>query len=428
MKKNLMKKIGALTLTLVMVLAMSVVTLAAAPVYAPEDPATTLTSIDIKVNFTPEAGLSTPGYTFSYSIAAGTAKDAVQDGIPVLAGTGSPSITASAAFAAGDTQKTITVTLPTFAANAGGVYRYKITQAQISADGVAAGVLNDKGNGAIEVRYLDLYVNNAGEIKNAVLFKVDSQLPAVVNNEIAYGTDDGLKKTDSFENTFGKPGNDDPDPDDPTYPPDPNDPKPSDSGKHTVTVSKTLAGSFSSANEVFPFEITLTDISGTTVPLTGVDCEIAVSGTPVLTDSTIKTKDVEGTTVSYLDGTSATPYKVGLKGGDSITITVPNNINVKVQEKTAETEGYIVFNTDKTETWGTGWQKESDGKLVDETGVSGALTTAAHGNPVIPYTNSKDTISPTGVLLRVAPYMAILGGGFALLLVSKRSKKEEEEA
>ena len=48
-------------------------------------------------------------------------------------------------------------------------------------------------------------------------------------------------------------------------------------------------------------------------------------------------------------------------------------------------------------------------------------------NSVIGLTNTLAEVSPTGVVLRIAPYVAILGGGIALLLLSKRTKKDDED-
>ncbi len=45
---------------------------------------------------------------------------------------------------------------------------------------------------------------------------------------------------------------------------------------------------------------------------------------------------------------------------------------------------------------------------------------------VIAFTNVLETISPTGVALRVAPYVAILCGGIVLLVLTKKRKADEE--
>lgn len=67
-----------------------------------------------------------------------------------------------------------------------------------------------------------------------------------------------------------------------------------------------------------------------------------------------------------------------------------------------------------------------DAATTGDNGDTGTGTVSGTGG-TITITNTLAEISPTGVILRIAPYVAILGGGIALLLLSKRTKKDDED-
>ena len=59
--------------------------------------------------------------------------------------------------------------------------------------------------------------------------------------------------------------------------------------------------------------------------------------------------------------------------------------------------------------------------------TSFAVKTSDVLNQILTINNNLTEISPTGVVLRVAPYVLILGAGLALLLISRRRKTASEE-
>ena len=57
---------------------------------------------------------------------------------------------------------------------------------------------------------------------------------------------------------------------------------------------------------------------------------------------------------------------------------------------------------------------------------SEVATVMGQNDANVAFTNTLMTISPTGVVMRFAPYMMILGAGIALVMVSRRRKAEQE--
>jgi hypothetical protein len=97
---------------------------------------------------------------------------------------------------------------------------------------------------------------------------------------------------------------------------------------------------------------------------------------------------------------------------------LPSTAAYEIKEEVNKIEGYSVEVADSNKAvydWiGTG---SFGSKAVTEMGQKDAT---------VAFTNTLMTISPTGVVMRFAPYMMILGAGIALVMVSRRRKAEQE--
>ena len=219
---------------------------------------------------------------------------------------------------------------------------------------------------------------------------------------------------------------------------------------YNLTLGKTLSNDATMNSHKFPFDATWTagDATGTfqfIVEETGTASATKVAQTATTT--------VNGTTVD-----ADTLYKVGgadvvgtadkdgtplIANGDTIKyIGIPNGTKVTVTE-TNDVVG-TTYTTTGTETVGTGsatnivWTggtsaKPADNKAAtmdqdDTTIYAQAAAPTADSNVAIQVTNVLAIISPTGVVLRIAPYALMLGAGIVLLLITRRRKEDAAEA
>ncbi len=117
----------------------------------------------------------------------------------------------------------------------------------------------------------------------------------------------------------------------------------------------------------------------------------------------------------YVTGTGLTLQSDGswgfrLKHGESIDITVLRGDTLTLTEKTDADAIYY------TTAWSAG--ASSDPRTA-------VLTVS--DDQTVTVTNHRDPVSPTGVVLRVAPYALMLGAGVALLILGLRHRKRRRE-
>lgn len=187
----------------------------------------------------------------------------------------------------------------------------------------------------------------------------------------------------------------------------------------SVVLTKQVEGNNANMDEAFPFTVTVTipDAIYNTHNLSNwtFGAELS-SGTATSTDITTSTLTHDA------DHKSMT-YHVSLKDDGTLTLTdLPKDTTVTVNEAFTEDEGYTIAPV-------LGGTYNSTGSSVADnpsyTSNTSVLVVSAGGNGTITYTNTRAVTSPTGVVLRYAPYLAMLCAGFTTVAIAPRRKEEE---
>ena len=331
-----------------------------------------------------------------------------------------------------------------------GVYRYKITETHNAY--VTSGVTD---GGISNVRYLDVYVKRSDTFDST--HDGTEEHPYVSSDWTIYGyvcispesvnsaaggttavTPDS-KKTNGFVA--------DPDPD---GNPDTDDKLTADEyHTYNLTVGKTLTGDDTMKSHQFPF-----DVAWVGNAAANGNFQFAVETTGSATVNSVSEtsgkKSVGGTEASALKKVGgADPVATADKdGGPTIAdgatvkyIGIPAVAYATVTE-TNDVAG-TTYSTTAKETVGTGTATDVEFTAAstavlstdNKTATTDETDTAVYGqnssptsdsNYAVQFTNALAIISPTGVILRIAPYALILAAGIALLLISLRRKAEKE--
>lgn len=307
-----------------------------------------------------------------------------------------------------------------------GVYRYKITEtaAEASYPLSESGVTRTSAYAAnhYDVLYLDVYLKwtddnkTALEAYGAVLFhSTDGQ------NGFKYtaGADAAIKVT-GFD--VASQGNDVD-----TY--------------HTwnLTVAKTVSGELGDKNHLFPFSVDFSESAAKTAQFYAVAStgNYGSNTALALTGGALKVNDGLVTSTMALKDSGTVVFK-GL----------PTDVKVIVKEKNDTVDYYTASAKNNKHTGTDAYTlKNNDGTPVVAANVAMAATTGtaefsakaqmieattanATGNKyqsnTMTFNNNLDAVSPTGVVLRVAPYALMLAAGFLFLAISKRRKEENE--
>ena len=170
-------------------------------------------------------------------------------------------------------------------------------------------------------------------------------------------------------------------------------------GTHDIVISKNVEGNLGDKTRKFKFTVTVTGAEGEKYYVT----------------------DKDGTQLTDLVSRTAQVYE--LASGDAIHIRgLSNNDTVKVVEAEANTEGYTTTITK------TGIEDANYTEEIGDNVLKGATVKVTTDTSAMEVKNAKNSTTPTGVVMNIAPYAAmILGAGAFAGVFLGRKKSEDEE-
>jgi hypothetical protein len=288
----------------------------------------------------------------------------------IKAGIGSPSISDAVhdSTEVGDLEDVVDVTVDfsKVGFSEAGIYRYAVTE-KLAASSAMEDIAIDTDNGNDGEFFLDVYVE-----KNGTGFKPFSYILTSTAETPSLSNAEGDKeRTATYASKIGSITN--------------------EYTTYDLTVSKSIVGAMA-AND-FAFSINISNVPA--------DVYIA--------------QDANAAVI----GSESNSFSARLGDKDSTVIKgLPSKAAYAIQEEVEQIEGYSVEVAD------------SNNAVYNWIGTShfGSETATAMGkaDANVAFTNTLMTISPTGVVMRFAPYMMILGAGIALVMVSRRRKAEQE--
>lgn len=385
---NLNKTLGRVATTLV---AGAMLTALAMPAYA-ADYVSSAPHVQFTktIDMTNAAGATVPNATYEYSINMGEAVPATEDTPEIKAGivilgqdseVTAPTIndaefTSTDSISGSKISKTINVDFKGITFPQPGIYRYVINES----DPTVAGLTTDGAN----TLYLDVYVvddNGTNKISNYVML-TEAITPTLNENKTTATYGDTKKK-------FA--GNDDD-----VY------------TTYELTVKKMVSGPMGDKSVPYSFTINFDDLTqGTMVSTKTVDEDDVVRYVP--------------SEAANADG--ETSVTASLHHNEMVTISgVPADAVYEVVETLANNSGYTVsYNIDKTEK-----NTEITGTVGDNstTYSTGDQNMSADKHDVV-VTNFKDAVTPTGIVMNVAPYVLLVVVAAAGCFVFLRKRRED---
>ena len=341
------------------------------------DPATKNYTVTMTKNLTMDENLYQPTETFTFDvdpyIHGEEETHEVIEGIPVSDGVPGGVEVGNAVFTTGTTVQTsanVTITVKKDSFSKAGIYKYTLSENT----GANANVDYDNST-----KYLYVYVKNDDTNTDVVIYGV------VVKD---YTTSEGVvtvgEKSSTFENVYGEVDGD------PVL--------------HNVTLTKTLSGDGANLQQEFPFTISITNTTS--------DNQVFkiwndADKDTMMDEGEVSTIVANGEGATYQLGKDETVKIFGLRDGDTYSIS-EGNMSGKNDNKTAD--GYTV-------------------KINNEEDADGVITaTLAEDDSddiSVTYDNGRTSVSPTGIVMNVAPYALLVVVAAAGCFVFMRKRRED---
>ncbi|MBR2742006.1 MAG: hypothetical protein IKD89_00260 [Clostridia bacterium] len=303
-----------------------------------------------------------------------------------------------------------------------GIYRYKITESVKNTSKTRAEVGVAQAATYSDTRYLDVYVrfdaDGEKEIYGFVLFESDD-----FDQDFDYNntTTDLAKKSAGFVNTSDLSQGEDPANVD-VY------------TTQNLHIEKDVKGAIADKTNYFPLTMTFTKGTGLT---DNIKVDVDLSDATIAADDITNTT-VDGTEYSYIEMTNTaisgtikdsgtidfTGVPIGIKAGADDT-----NTTISLTETNNTPNTYMVQANSLADS-----SDANNVELLPEESVASNGTSSATDDQTfsdsklsIYITNTLDEISPTGVVLYFAPYLLTLGVAVALIIGARRFRRVRVE-
>ncbi len=283
-----------------------------------------------------------------------------------------------------------------------GVYRYQINETTTEATKNASGI---KEGEEANTLYIDIYVNGAGDIYGYVLFTTNDAIDARADDDA--GAAAAVGKTEGFVGSKD---------DGAAY----SATETSTADKYytfNLDVEKEVVGDAYTQNNhhEFPFTITLanTTVTANVLPIMTVG--------QYATQTALTAAPIAGTWSPTIGHGGKITY-VGIPTGTTVTIKETNDVTGVTYEShstNADTDA-------ATKDIATNVDSNIATVNCDATALTAATenhTTSA--SKQVTFTNTMKLISPTGIIIRSAPYLLLFATGAVLFVLIRRGKKKE---